>query len=150
MIDFWLLHYGFSVGIGDTIADTATMSQITTRLREAKETCQTIQLLGGCTGIVTSLVQLRLHQVLKRLSQRHTGFGRHNVLLGFVLSGSKGSFINISQMSGCVGQQVVEGKRIPFGFQIRPSRPAMAWKKNSCGVRPRRYEFSTNPPASGP
>jgi len=33
-----------------------------------------------------------------------------------VTSGSKGSFINISQMMACVGQQNVEGKRIPFGF----------------------------------
>lgn len=36
-----------------------------------------------------------------------------------VPAGSKGSFINISQMMGCVGQQNVEGKRIPFGFQGR-------------------------------
>nr|A5DCV3.2 RecName: Full=DNA-directed RNA polymerase II subunit RPB1; Short=RNA polymerase II subunit 1; Short=RNA polymerase II subunit B1; AltName: Full=DNA-directed RNA polymerase III largest subunit [Meyerozyma guilliermondii ATCC 6260] len=36
-----------------------------------------------------------------------------------VVSGSKGSFINISQMSACVGQQIVEGKRIPFGFADR-------------------------------
>lgn len=36
-----------------------------------------------------------------------------------VQAGSKGSFINISQMSACVGQQMVEGKRIPFGFKYR-------------------------------
>ena len=36
-----------------------------------------------------------------------------------VIAGSKGSFINISQMSACVGQQSVEGKRIPFGFRHR-------------------------------
>ena len=33
---------------------------------------------------------------------------------------------------------------------MRPSRPPMAWKKNSCGVNPRRYEFSTKPRDSGP
>eukprot|EP00246_Nothoceros_aenigmaticus_P012765 TRINITY_DN409_c0_g1_i1.p1 TRINITY_DN409_c0_g1~~TRINITY_DN409_c0_g1_i1.p1 ORF type:complete len:1108 (-),score=233.51 TRINITY_DN409_c0_g1_i1:779-3940(-) len=33
-----------------------------------------------------------------------------------VTAGSKGSFINISQMIACVGQQNVEGKRIPYGF----------------------------------
>ena len=33
-----------------------------------------------------------------------------------VVAGSKGSFINISQMSVCVGQQSVEGRRMPFGF----------------------------------
>ncbi len=31
----------------------------------------------------------------------------------------QGSFINISQMIACVGQQNVEGKRIPFGFSDR-------------------------------
>ena len=36
-----------------------------------------------------------------------------------VTAGSKGSFINISQMTACVGQQNVEGKRIPFGFAGR-------------------------------
>lgn len=36
-----------------------------------------------------------------------------------VVAGSKGPFINISQMSVCVGQQSVEGKRIPFGFRHR-------------------------------
>ena len=36
-----------------------------------------------------------------------------------VIAGSKGSFINISQMSAVVGQQSVEGKRIPFGFKYR-------------------------------
>mmetsp|Transcript_45128 Transcript_45128/g.134765 ORF Transcript_45128/g.134765 Transcript_45128/m.134765 type:complete len:352 (+) Transcript_45128:2239-3294(+) len=33
---------------------------------------------------------------------------------------------------------------------MRPSRPPIAWKKNSWGVRPRRYEFSTKPRDSGP
>ena len=37
-----------------------------------------------------------------------------------------------------------------IAVSIRPSLPPMAWKKNSCGVRPLRYEFSTNPRLSGP
>ena len=36
-----------------------------------------------------------------------------------VSAGSKGSNINISQIMACVGQQNVEGKRIPFGFNKR-------------------------------
>lgn len=42
----------------------------------------------------------------------------NNNIIRMVNSGSKGSFINISQMMACVGQQNVEGKRIPFGFQV--------------------------------
>jgi DNA-directed RNA polymerase II subunit RPB1 len=42
-----------------------------------------------------------------------------NNIKTMVMAGSKGSFINISQMIACVGQQNVEGKRIPFGFRNR-------------------------------
>ena len=35
------------------------------------------------------------------------------------LCGSKGSFINISQMIACVGQQAISGKRTPNGFEDR-------------------------------
>ena len=34
-------------------------------------------------------------------------------------SGSKGSYSNISQMIACVGQQVLNGKRVPNGFEDR-------------------------------
>jgi DNA-directed RNA polymerase II subunit RPB1 len=34
-------------------------------------------------------------------------------------AGSKGSEINIQQMTACLGQQNVDGKRIPYGFEHR-------------------------------
>lgn len=42
-----------------------------------------------------------------------------NRLKAMVTAGSKGSDLNISQIMACVGQQNVEGKRIPFGFHQR-------------------------------
>lgn len=42
-----------------------------------------------------------------------------NRLQNMVDSGSKGGKTNISQIMACVGQQNVEGKRIPFGFNRR-------------------------------
>jgi len=42
-----------------------------------------------------------------------------NKLKNMVSAGSKGSNLNISQIMACVGQQNVEGKRIPFGFLKR-------------------------------
>ncbi len=42
-----------------------------------------------------------------------------NSPLIMALCGSKGSFINISQMIACVGQQAISGKRIPDGFEDR-------------------------------
>lgn len=47
------------------------------------------------------------------------GLSLANRLRNMVSAGSKGSNINISQIMACVGQQNVEGKRIPFGFHRR-------------------------------
>ncbi|KAF3639064.1 hypothetical protein FXO38_22876 [Capsicum annuum] len=60
----------------------------------------------------------------KRVNQARDGAGssvekslsENNNLKAMVIVGSKGSFINISQMTTCVGQQNVEGKCISFGF----------------------------------
>jgi len=42
-----------------------------------------------------------------------------NKIQNMVKAGSKGTYLNISQIMGCVGQQNVEGKRIGFGFNNR-------------------------------
>lgn len=42
-----------------------------------------------------------------------------NAIKGTVMAGSKGSFLNISQIIACVGQQNVQGGRIKYGFQQR-------------------------------
>ncbi|RWW08445.1 hypothetical protein GW17_00028117 [Ensete ventricosum] len=52
-------------------------------------------------------------------SSAQKSLSESNNLKAMVTAGSKGSFINISQMTACVGQQNVEGKRIPFGFTDR-------------------------------
>ncbi|KAG8042883.1 hypothetical protein GUJ93_ZPchr0317g33743 [Zizania palustris] len=63
----------------------------------------------------------RVNQVLNKArddagSSAQKSLSESNNLKAMVTAGSKGSFINISQMTACVGQQNVEGKRIPFGF----------------------------------
>ena len=40
-----------------------------------------------------------------------------NAIKGTVMAGSKGSFLNISQIIACVGQQNVQGARIKYGFK---------------------------------
>ena len=43
----------------------------------------------------------------------------NNRFVIMVNAGSKGSDLNISQMISCLGQQNVDGKRIPYGFDNR-------------------------------
>ena len=44
---------------------------------------------------------------------------RDNRFVIMVNAGSKGSDLNIAQMVSALGQQNVDGKRIPYGFENR-------------------------------
>lgn len=131
VVNFWLLHNGFSIGIGDTIADGSTMREITDTITRAKEEVQEIILDAQSNQLEAepgmTLRETFESKVSRTLNQARDSAGRSaemslkdlNNVKQMVTSGSKGSFINISQMSACVGQQIVEGKRIPFGFADR-------------------------------
>ncbi|CAI9763520.1 unnamed protein product [Fraxinus pennsylvanica] len=118
----------FSIGIGDTIADAATMEKINETISNAKNevkelirSAQEKQLEAEPGRTMMESFENRVNQVLNKArddagSSAQKSLSESNNLKAMVTAGSKGSFINISQMTACVGQQNVEGKRIPFGF----------------------------------
>ncbi len=74
-----------------------------------------------------------------------TALHKSNAPLTMALAGSKGSFINISQMIACVGQQAISGKRVPDGFEDR----ALPHFKRQSKVRfwwEKKWNFSKYPP----
>ena len=131
VVNFWLFHNGFSIGIGDTIADQKTMSYISQTISERKQkvaeiieeaTHDRLKAKPGMTirESFESDVERQLNLARDQsgqYAQKH--LKEDNNVKQMVVAGSKGSFINISQMSVCVGQQSVEGRRIPFGFKHR-------------------------------
>ncbi len=131
IVNYWLLHNGFSIGIGDTIADKPTMTRITSTINEAKQKVQEVILDAHANRLQPepgmTLREAFEANVAQLLNKARDDVGKYsekslkdsNNVKQMVISGSKGSFINISQMSACVGQQMVEGKRIPFGFADR-------------------------------
>lgn len=131
VVNYWLLHFGFSVGIGDTIVDKATMAGITNRMVEAKEAVQKL-IQEAEANRMKPKPGMTIRETLEasiaaELNKARDWTGKttqdnlkaDNNVKQMVVSGAKGSFINISQMSGVVGQQFVEGKRISFGFRHR-------------------------------
>jgi DNA-directed RNA polymerase II subunit RPB1 len=131
VVNFWLLHHGFSIGIGDTIPDKGTMETITAFIDTAKTEVAEIILASQQDKLEPepgmSIRESFESKVNKALNTARDSSGRSaekslkqdNNVKQMVVAGSKGSFINISQMSACVGQQIVEGKRVPFGFKFR-------------------------------
>eukprot|EP01018_Ginkgo_biloba_P010814 Gb_06029 [translate_table: standard] len=131
LVNYWLLQQGFSMGIGDTIADAATMETINETISKAKSEVKNLIKLAQEKALeaepgrtMMESFENRVNQVLNKArddagSSAQRSLAESNNLKAMVTAGSKGSFINISQMTACVGQQNVEGKRIPFGFDGR-------------------------------
>ncbi|KAM3078211.1 DNA-directed RNA polymerase II core subunit rpo21 [Clarireedia jacksonii] len=131
VVNYWLLHNGFSIGIGDTIPNQQTIKRIEEAI--AKQKAEVTELTEKATSNqLESLPGMNVRetfesQVSKALNEARNKAGTKtedglldiNNAVQMARSGSKGSTINISQMSALVGQQSVEGKRIPFGFKYR-------------------------------
>ncbi|XP_021908335.1 DNA-directed RNA polymerase II subunit 1 [Carica papaya] len=128
LVNYWLLQNAFSIGIGDTIADSSTMEKINETISKAKNDVKELirkaqekKLEAEPGRTMMDSFENKVNQVLNRArddagSSAQKSLAESNNLKAMVTAGSKGSFINISQMTACVGQQNVEGKRIPFGF----------------------------------
>jgi DNA-directed RNA polymerase II subunit RPB1 len=131
VINQWLLLSGFSVGVSDIICDQKTNDKIRQTMNEAKEKVKDI-LVEAQKGNLEcqpgkSMVESFESKVNASLNDARDTAGRHvqaslksnNHLKNMVIAGSKGNVTNISQIIACVGQQNVEGKRIPFYFDKR-------------------------------
>jgi DNA-directed RNA polymerase II subunit RPB1 len=121
----------YSVGVSDLIADTNTNKKIidilTTKKVEAKSILEQVHIgvfenNSGKTN--EEEFEARMDAVVKQASAEtgRTGLkslDKNNRFITMVNAGSKGSELNITQMISCVGQQNVDGKRIPYGFDNR-------------------------------
>ena len=127
----FLVYNGFSVGISDLIADAATKEQMNEKIQEKKSQIETIllqvhqDLFDNNTGKSNqSEFEDRAFGVLNKAMENAGEIGQNylaseNRMTAMVRAGSKGGPINIAQMIACVGQQNIEGKRIPYGFEDR-------------------------------
>ena len=127
----YMKHSSFSVGISDLITDKATndkiVSLITDKKTEVKNLIHQVQLgifenTSGKTN--EEEFETKVNNILGSI-QKDAGraaidnLSKTNRFLTMFNAGSKGSEINIQQMTACLGQQNVDGKRIPYGFEHR-------------------------------
>ena len=122
---------GYSVGISDLIADKETndsiIKAITQKKIEVKALIDEVHLgiFENKTGKSNNEeFELKVNNILNKASFDAGKIGRqslsiNNRFVTMVNAGSKGSDLNISQMISCLGQQNVDGKRIPYGFENR-------------------------------
>jgi DNA-directed RNA polymerase II subunit RPB1 len=121
----------FSVGISDLIADNTTNEKIAETITKKKQEVKNLidqthlGIFENKTGKTNEQeFETQVTNVLNNATSEAGKIGRKSLDKGnrFVImvnAGSKGSDINISQMISCLGQQTVDGKRIPYGFENR-------------------------------
>ncbi|EYB98276.1 hypothetical protein Y032_0132g1690 [Ancylostoma ceylanicum] len=131
MTPVFLSNRGFSIGIGDVTPSSQLLKEKALLLDEGYQKCHeyiaqlnTGQLKAqpGCTDEETleALILRELSSIRDKAGKACVdNLSKHNAPLTMAVCGSKGSFINISQMIACVGQQAISGHRPPDGFDKR-------------------------------
>jgi DNA-directed RNA polymerase II subunit RPB1 len=121
----------YSVGISDLIADSQTNTEITEAITNKKREVSSLidqthlGLFENKSGKTNEEeFETQVNNILNQATQTAGKIGRKslskdNRFVIMVEAGSKGSDLNISQMISCLGQQNVDGKRIPYGFEDR-------------------------------
>ena len=127
----WLGNHGFSIGIEDVRPGDTLVVKKDSLVSRGYSNCDNfiqlfnenkLQLSPGCTAEQT--LEAKMTGELSKIRDDAgqiclSELDRYNSPLIMAICGSKGSKINISQMVACVGQQVVNGTRIPDGFVHR-------------------------------
>jgi DNA-directed RNA polymerase II subunit RPB1 len=130
-IEAYLVMSGFSVGLSDLVADDKTLATMNDIVQKRKKDIDEIvlqvhmDLFDNSTGKTNqdefeSQVFGKLNKAIEELGKLgQQALAQENRMISMLKAGSKGSTINVSQMVACVGQQNIEGRRIPYGFTDR-------------------------------
>lgn len=110
----WMAHRGFTVHAGDFMHAGEHIDEIArARIAEASEACSMI--------MDTTLRERRINSMLANATDvgmsliRDTNMKDSNLTV-MIESGSKGDYFNVGQTKGMLGQQFVNGDRIPFAL----------------------------------
>lgn len=127
----YMKQSAFSVGISDLITDKKTNEKIISILTEKKTEVKNlfdqvkIGVFENNSGKTNEEeVESKVNNILSKAQNDAGGVSLRNLdkenrFLIMFYAGSKGTEINIQQMTSCLGQQNVDGKRIPYGFEHR-------------------------------
>jgi DNA-directed RNA polymerase II subunit RPB1 len=131
IVNEYMKMSSYSVGISDLLTKQETKDKIKEVIATKKEAVNTLiaqthlNLFENDTGRTNvEELEMRINTILGEANNEAGKLGKAdlsstNRFVLMVQAGSKGSDINISQMVAALGQQQVEGKRIPYGFDDR-------------------------------
>jgi DNA-directed RNA polymerase II subunit RPB1 len=152
LTNHYLLHRGFSVGMGDCLVEDSDPDKIPVPLQVEKVINKSLieveQLLQHQEP--PEILELKLNNALSKSQTMGDKLSvesipKDNSLRVMISSGAKGKFINITQILALVGQQTVDGNRIPKGFRGRtlPHYPRLSLRDESLDLLPETKNIET-------
>ncbi|KAI3644286.1 hypothetical protein MP228_010450 [Amoeboaphelidium protococcarum] len=127
----FMQNRGFSIGLEDVAPGERLWQRRDEVIKAGYQECDgyieqykqgTLQCQAGCNEDQTLEAQMsgKLSKIRDDLGQICLQeLNKHNSPLIMAVCGSKGSKINVCQMTACVGQQIINGSRIADGFDER-------------------------------
>ena len=131
LITDYMTKTSFSVGISDLLSDNTIKDKIINVITDKKNRVKDIidqtqiGIFENETGKTNQEeFETRVNNILNQATSEAgkialTSLNKDNHFVIMVNAGSKGSDLNIAQMTACLGQQNVDGRRIPYGFEHR-------------------------------
>jgi len=132
VINNFIFMSGFSVGVSDLIAKEETKNEIKNIIQEKKDNVYKIT-----DNIRNGLIERKYEKTLQQefetlvtgelnkamnnggVKAKETLNSVTNNIVNMISAGSKGSEINLGQMIACLGQQTIDGKRVPYHYNNR-------------------------------
>ena len=134
----FLAFRGFSVGIGDALVAPGVEAHIQTLLQQARS-------LQGTEEVVAQGIEAAKHAVGAAVG---SALAQTNRFTWMEASGAKGAKHNIHQIIGCVGQQNIEGQRVPAMYgagRTLPHYPFGIPSTEACGFVSGSYAKGLSP-----
>ena len=132
VITRWLQAHGFSLGVGDAVPKLEVskkveeiivdkIKEVNTMIKQANQGTYQPNLdqkfvFKSLENDIIFLLTDAKNKAYKEIKKSIPEDNRFNICVN---SGAKGSAKNIGQIMGVLGQQEIEGKRVPFGFTNR-------------------------------
>jgi DNA-directed RNA polymerase II subunit RPB1 len=135
LANYWILNNCFTIGITDTLINDYT--KVHEILDSVKKRVNGIIDNQQSNNKLEQEINAELNSARDEAGNYvQTVLNYKNNFKSTVLSGSKGNNLNISQIIACLGQQNIEGHRVPYGFRKR-SLPH--YPKNDVGYESRGF-----------
>ena len=149
LLNRWLIGHGFTIGMGDCIPTQEDIEKIKefvdTKIKDVNSLIKEANIGIFKQNLDNKFIKLNLEADIKdKLDGANFDFQKYirknlnntNSIYITMTAGSKGTISNVSQIRGMVGQTIVAGDRINFGYD---RRTLALFSKDDYGARSRGF-----------